>query len=221
MWGYPSDLKDPLVYWGARAIKENGYWDRRKGDYIPPKLGFSMLHDRQSCSGEEADRKDLVRWLNEKAMPLAQEWAKGESSDSEKVFEHREGEYRLMASCNMSCGYVYVGAWRDPRVRLHSQYKEGEEKNEGCIYGITKLADIPRPWKWSAKFAVPAIGSRVYVNMNDFGEGVVVSYFIEHGYVGVEVDLDRQPDWHVEEHGKGKHILVFGIEVKKVEEVTA
>lgn len=50
--------------------------------------------------------------------------------------------------------------------------------------------------------------------MNGFGPGVVVAYFVEAGYLGIEVELDKRPDWHVKQDvdGSHPHPLVFGIE---------
>lgn len=202
MWGYPSDVETPIAYWGARAIKEG--------------RGFTMLHDRQSCSGEQADKERLVKWVNS-IMPKVQKWAHGQGSSSSEVFELREGEYMLRASCNASYGYVYVGAWQHPSVRLKTNYTDESKNREGCRYGLA----TPPEGKWSGTMPIPSVGQRVKVNMNDFGEGVVVAYFVEHGYVGVEVDLDKQPEWHLKQNGPDRHVMVFGIEVKVMETASA
>ncbi len=66
---------------------------------------------------------------------------------------------------------------------------------------------------------IPTIGQKVTITMNNLGQGVVDSFFIEHGYVGVIVKLDSetQPIWHKKQN-KGSRFegkaLVFGAEVK-------
>lgn len=70
---------------------------------------------------------------------------------------------------------------------------------------------------WSGKFPIPAIGERVFVNMNGFGAGVVESYFVEHGFLGVCVVVDVAPAWHVKQTKGSKYegkALVFGAELK-------
>lgn len=77
---------------------------------------------------------------------------------------------------------------------------------------------------WSGK-VLPQIGQRVRVNFNSFGAGVVVAYFVETGgsapFLGVEVFLDKRPEWHVKQHGAAHpHPLVFGAEIEAVAGVT-
>lgn len=47
--------------------------------------------------------------------------------------------------------------------------------------------------KWSGKHPVPVIGAKVKVELNGLGLGVVVGYFVEHEWLGVEVKLDKPP----------------------------
>lgn len=70
--------------------------------------------------------------------------------------------------------------------------------------------------KWSGTSAMPAIGQSVAINFNGLGTGTVVSYFWEHGYIGVAVKLDKAPAWHVKQSKGSKyagHALVFGSEL--------
>lgn len=66
---------------------------------------------------------------------------------------------------------------------------------------------------WSSEQPLPDIGARVDVCMNDFGHGTVVAYFFEHDFIGIEVAVDKRPDWHVKQT-KNPNPLVFGAEVK-------
>jgi hypothetical protein len=73
---------------------------------------------------------------------------------------------------------------------------------------------------WSAEFPVPSIGTKVKIKFGGLDTGEVVSYFTEGGYVGVQVKLDKPPDWH-QKQNKGKEFegmsLVFGAEILLVE----
>lgn len=81
---------------------------------------------------------------------------------------------------------------------------------------ITNKPDPTVTLMWSGTF-LPAIGDRVFVNMNGLGFGRVVSYFTEHGWLGVTVRLEKDPDWHVKQCRGSKWAgcaLVFGAEIK-------
>ena len=77
------------------------------------------------------------------------------------------------------------------------------------------LSTIPEG-KWSGKGPIPAIGDRVHINFNSFGAGTVRSYFVEGGWVGVEVECDQRPEWHIKQNGNTHtRPLVFGAELKQ------
>jgi hypothetical protein len=95
------------------------------------------------------------------------------------------------------------------------------------------LTDLPEPlqgrtdartppevgaYLWSATMPPPPIGARVTVKMNGLGPGIVRSYFVEHGWLGVYVKLDAPPAWHTRQtagHKYAGHTLVFGAELEK------
>lgn len=56
----------------------------------------------------------------------------------------------------------------------------------------------------------PAIGERVTVTVNKIGPGVVESYFIEAGFLGVNVVLDNPIRWN-----GCKTAMSFGCEIEK------
>ena len=66
--------------------------------------------------------------------------------------------------------------------------------------------------KWSGSLYPPMIGDRVTVNFNGFGAGTVVDHFVQDGWLGLEVKVDKQPDWHIKQGGHNP-IKVFGAEV--------
>lgn len=74
-------------------------------------------------------------------------------------------------------------------------------------------ATAPDAIVWSGKGEPLAIGTRVRINFNGFGEGTVRDYFVEHGFLGVRVFLDKQPDWHKKQRPGQPWALVFGNEV--------
>jgi len=73
-------------------------------------------------------------------------------------------------------------------------------------------------WSGGERFPVPpAIGTRLRVSMNALGTGTLLGYFVESGYLGVEVrpDAGQRPDWHIRQNGdRHPHYLVFGTEIR-------
>lgn len=92
---------------------------------------------------------------------------------------------------------------------------------EGLLLGAGVTAEQWPEWskqagpKWSGKEPPPAVGARVLVRMNALGHGRVVGYFIEHGWLGVQVEnLENRPEWHVRQNGERSYCLVFGNEIE-------
>jgi hypothetical protein len=69
---------------------------------------------------------------------------------------------------------------------------------------------------WSGGEFIPAIGDVVSIKFNSLGTGEVLSYFVEHNYLGLEVKLHNAPAWHKKQNKgtkfEGKS-LVFGAEI--------
>lgn len=57
----------------------------------------------------------------------------------------------------------------------------------------------------------PAIGERVNVDVNKIGPGVVESYFVEAGFLGVNVVLDKPIPWN-----DCKNAMSFGCEISRI-----
>ncbi len=74
-----------------------------------------------------------------------------------------------------------------------------------------KPGDLPH---WSGKHTrVPAVGERVKSRL---GPGIVQAYFVEAGFLGVELRLTKPPKWFVEQNkllGKIKTAELFGAEI--------
>lgn len=117
MWGYPCGTESPKLYWGARAILEQGkhdyvgYGEKRKLHWVPGHL--DLLWDRQSFVGQEdPDKQKFIDWVNGKVLPAVRKWAETIPGDSREVFSFDGEGFVLKASPNGSYGYVYIGAWR-------------------------------------------------------------------------------------------------------------
>jgi len=123
----------------------------------------------------------------------------------------------------------------DDRTIVRSYHMDVVSKSpqdpDGCAYGLKRLPagyvnhgpfdaknDDERPARgevwWCGDKAPPAIGEQVAVRMNQLGEGEVTSYFHEHGFLGVELRIDRQPEWHRKQNGHSPYVLVFAIELE-------
>lgn len=116
---------------------------------------------------------------------------------------------------------------------IYSERNSAERYSAGLVFGITEILSYNDQmrgpnWatvrlrenatatvKWSNPKPPPKIGDRVEIDFNGFGPGTVMAYFTEAGYLGVEVECDVRPKWHIEQNGdKHKRPLVFGAELK-------
>jgi len=96
--------------WGARAILEP-YREQRKprcrGDRRPAMDTFSLLWDRQSATGSEADRNELAARLNTDVLRHVQRllradyWGRGGGEDRTYVY--------AFGDCRVTCGSLPTG----------------------------------------------------------------------------------------------------------------
>lgn len=194
MYGLPVpqeviDAKgNPVRYWGCRAIDECGTLD--------------IVHDRVTYNGPEWDKAltpqawrelPFVWWLNKVALPELRLCLPNMARE-QVLPVCDEGLFCMIA--RRAGGYVYVGAW--------------EHHTPTSKYDLPQRPD----GEWSGTFD-PSIGDRVEIPFNGLGAGTVVSYFCEHGYRGVRVKLDKQPEWH-QKQGNPPYALVFGAETRPV-----
>ena len=192
----PDQLKanraEPIRYWGARAIFQD-----RQIDLLPDRMTFrGKDHDEKL---EPAERKLLpfIWWLDHSGLPWLREAARQLSPDSSEVIHRCDHSFLIAASPQRSYGYLYIGAVEFPV--------------DGCEYD---LPEFPRSGKWSGDFE-PHLRDRVAININRLGTGRIVSFFVEHGWAGVRVKLDNQPEWH-RKQGQPPCALVFGQEVRRL-----
>jgi hypothetical protein len=79
-----------------------------------------------------------------------------------------------------------------------------------------RIANRDDPFKWGGKSPPPAIGSEVSVGVNAIGRGVVLSYFLEEGFLGVLVQPHSPPEWYIKQNGIDKPCHVFGAELEDI-----
>jgi hypothetical protein len=53
----------------------------------------------------------------------------------------------------------------------------------------------PGKMNGSAPFPLPAIGTRIYITMNNIGWATVEGFFAEGGYLGVMTKAENPPEW--------------------------
>lgn len=89
--------------WGARAIHK----------------GLETLYDRQGIDGEasEEERKALLSWLNERAMPLLRSMDLPYPEESREVSISGDG-FTLRADPRASHGYLYLSAAPDAEANM-------------------------------------------------------------------------------------------------------
>ena len=88
--------------------------------------------------------------------------------------------------------------------------------------GVLPLTEMNREnpaLKWGGPLeTIPELGDRVNITMNRLGHGTVTHYFYEHGYLGVMVKLENDPDWHDKQASGTWHhgyAMVFGREIER------
>jgi hypothetical protein len=70
-------------------------------------------------------------------------------------------------------------------------------------------------FKWSGDNPPPAIGAKIKTYLNQMGTGTVLGYFAEHGWLGVLVQLDKNPKWRRDQNGgKNPPACLFGIDLQ-------
>ncbi len=55
------------------------------------------------------------------------------------------------------------------------------------------------PFKWGGKSPPPAIGDKVTIAVNGIGPGVVLSYFVQEGFLGVYARPEKPPEWYIKQ----------------------
>ena len=87
----------------------------------------------------------------------------------------------------------------------------GEKKEGRPLYRLKSQLG-----KWSGKGPLPAIGSRVKVQMNKIGWSKVRAYFTQYGWIGVLAVPKKRPSYFNDEQWETSQTLgchVFGAEL--------
>ena len=80
--------------------------------------------------------------------------------------------------------------------------------------GDRQLINDADPFKWSGEGQPPKLGASVTVYLNGMGTGRVLKYFAEHGWLGVLVQLDRNPAWRKSQMDGNPPAHIFGRELE-------
>lgn len=135
---------------------------------------------------------------------------------------HSKVGYFEAISAFMEEQFVQLGSAR-PEQAMSSQERAGAAPTVAAVDpampdkslpNMTGLQTPPTGYAWSNPSPVPPIGTNVHITLNKLGEGTVKSYFTEGGYLGVEVSLKQQPEWHLKQNGKGATAHLFGAELQ-------
>ena len=112
MWGlnlanYLTEA--PPGFWNARAIFESSS--------DPKQVMVDIVQDRQGVEGKmiDADRKDLTKWLVDKAFTLLREQlaARGVQESDKCTIIVNDAPFYMYADPNSSHGYLYIAAWKE------------------------------------------------------------------------------------------------------------
>lgn len=66
---------------------------------------------------------------------------------------------------------------------------------DGCGTPSIYLDAFGMEMKWGQRNPLPAIGERIYVDMNQLGYASVVGYLESHGWLGLMVKFENPPEW--------------------------
>ena len=88
---------------------------------------------------------------------------------------------------------------------------------------VASVGELPGPLQWSGRgLPVPALGTRVQVNLNGIGAGTVIGYYHAENWLGVVVEADQMPDWYRQANPTANNVAkVFGIDLIPRPEATA
>ena len=83
-----------------------------------------------------------------------------------------------------------------------------------AVWQDGKVVNAADPIKWGGRSAPPAVGANVKVYMNGLGNGTVVRYFVQEGWLGVLIKLDSPPDWYTKQNNGNPLAHLFGPELE-------
>ena len=104
---------------------------------------------------------------------------------------------------------------KPPKFFYHRQGQLAEAGGKERLFDhelpVVRVGDLTGLWSGSQLYQ---IGDRVQVTFNGLGTGTVIAFFKEDDFIGVEVQPDQRPQWHIQQnHTKHPTYLVFGNEI--------
>lgn len=115
-WGRPVPADADLA-WGGRLIlyaaSERDLDGKPAVDYLPDRID----HWAKAPPTKE-EHAEFLDWVSDaiktSVLPDLATDPEGGGSLVVHTVDRGDGKYHLEASCQGSCGYLYVGAWRTP-----------------------------------------------------------------------------------------------------------
>lgn len=86
------------------------------------------------------------------------------------------------------------------------------------VYRQKKIGELPFDKAlWSGSKPPPERGATVQVAVNGLGEGIVMGYIIQGGYLAVMVRFNEatRPAWHKKQNPTNEPVAVFGTEIRE------
>jgi hypothetical protein len=69
--------------------------------------------------------------------------------------------------------------------------------------------------RWSGNGSPPWLGDTVNVTVNSLGKGIVKGFFVQHGFLGVGVEIESPPEWYTKQSNGNPIARVFGLEMQR------
>ena len=157
----------------------------------------------------------MLDWLNKVGVPRLKKLPEflGMGADSYKVIEVKDGMFTLQVCPNGSYGYLYMGCWQYYPPDCQYELKNCPTYTFWSMEIQEKANKLAAKAKWSGTNPPPPIGAWVKLKCNGVWYGHVVGYFVESGFMGIEVDCHRRPAWHQKQNPGKRLCYFFGLDV--------
>lgn len=121
----------------------------------------------------------------------------------------RPAEYEIVAKFKDGSALEVAG--------LGADYEEFAQLPEHVVIQWVDGKPVPDPFdkpKWAKDQPPPEIGAEIVATINNCGPAKVVGYFVQHGWLGLRVELLEPPEWFVKQNKGNRRGHVFGPEFK-------
>jgi hypothetical protein len=112
----------------------------------------------------------------------------------------------------------------DPAYRLWDELPPFERamwSGEGNDRKVEPATPGKVRWSPQDEREPPAIGARIYANMNDLGPAIVTHYVTIDGFLGVNAKLEAPPAWHIRQNKGNPNGCLFGPEFQPLDDELA